>query len=164
MARWKADENLRIWVHITGALTNDLQDTLRTQFSLHRLALQDASRDRHPPKIEQFGGHTFLLLKSLTATTTDTNFATLQSIMFVGERFLVTRTSAEAARPSGRFWEKDTDHPPPLGRGPDAITAQPSMRLSTDRYLGDSPPSWKPCLESLEQGVLDRVDDAASRR
>jgi len=51
------------------------------------------SRDRHPSKLEEFEDHTFLIFKTLTDATTDTRFATLQNIMFVSERFLITRSS-----------------------------------------------------------------------
>jgi len=155
--QWSTGDDLRIWIHITGELTKPIQDILRTRFGIHRLALQDASRDRHPPKVEEFEGHTFLIFKTLTAATTDTSFSTLQSIMFVGERFLITRTS-ERCPTIEQLWEKERTTPMRLGKGPEAIACR-LMRLSIDRYL-EILLQLEAELEGLEGGLLDRVDDA----
>lgn len=154
---WKTNEDLTIWLHITGELTKSVQDLLRKNFGIHRLALQDACRDRHPPKLEEFDGHTFLLFKNLTETTTDTNFTTLQSIMFVGGRFLITRTSLPC--PCIRqVWDREIRNPIRFGKGPDSIASR-LMRLSIDRYL-DILLRLETKLEVLEGGLLDRVDDS----
>lgn len=154
---WKADGSLTVWVHVTGELTKPLQDALQRDFGIHRLALQDASRDRHPPKIEEFGDHTFLLFKSLTAATTDTNFSTLQSIMFVGDRFLITRSSQPC--PSiAALWKKELKNPIRFGKGPDSLASR-LMRMFTDRYL-EILLQLETKLETLEGGILDNVDDA----
>jgi len=67
---------------------------LQECFGLHPLAIQDAQRERHPPKWEDFGTHTFLLLKGLDADTQDLNSGTIQIAIFVGPRFLLTRHTA----------------------------------------------------------------------
>lgn len=154
---WQKDPMSSIWVHITGELDKPLQDLLRSRFGIHRLALQDASRDRHPPKLEEFEDHTFLIFKTLTAATTDTNFNTLQCIMFVGDRFLVTRSSQPC--PSiEQLWEKEKEKPIRFGRGPDALASR-LMRLSTDRYLSILL-QLETTLEELEDGLLEKVDDS----
>lgn len=154
---WKADDSLTIWVHIEGALTKPLQDELQRNFSIHKLALQDASRDRHPPKIEEFDDHTFLLFKSLTADTTDTNFSTLQNILFVGDRFLITRSSKPC--PSIKaLWEKEIKNPIRFAKGSDALASR-LMRLFTDRYL-EILLELETKLETLEGGLLNKVDDS----
>jgi magnesium transporter len=155
--QWLADDDLSIWLHITGDLTKSYQDALRTRFGIHRLALQDASRDRHPPKLEDFDGHTFLIFKTLTATTTDTNFATLQTVMLVGDRFLITRTS-EPCPTIEQLWNKEQSNPIRFGKGPDALASR-LMRLATDRYLAILL-KLETQLEALEGSLLDRVDDA----
>lgn len=154
---WKLDPDLVIWVHITGELNMRLEELLQCDFGIHRLALQDASRDRHPPKLEEFSDHTFLIFKNLTATTTDTNFSTLQSIMFVGENFLVTRSS-QLCPSIDQLWEQEAKNPIRFEQGPDALASR-LMRMSIDRYLGILL-QLEAKLEILEGGLLNKVDDA----
>jgi magnesium transporter len=65
-------------------------------FGLHPLALQDAFRERHPPKLEAFDETTFILLKGLSADVDELQYSTIQLAMFIGPRFLLTRHSAPA--------------------------------------------------------------------
>jgi len=69
---------------------------LASRFGVHRLAIADALRERHPPKIEPFKDNTFILLKGLDAISTSLDFGTIQLSLFVGERFLVTRSSGRS--------------------------------------------------------------------
>jgi magnesium transporter len=90
---WRRDQSTHLWIDIDGPLDKDMEGVLEQTFGLHALALQDASRDRHPPKLEVFDDHSFLLFKGLSATSVDIDFSTIQIAIFVGERFLVTRHS-----------------------------------------------------------------------
>ena len=70
---------------------------LARRFGIHKLAITDALRERHPPKIEPFPDNTFILLKGLDAASNSLDFGTIQLSLFLGERFLVTRSSGVSA-------------------------------------------------------------------
>jgi magnesium transporter len=89
--RWEADERTLIWLDLGDEPAEEAGRLLREDFDLHPLAVQDALRERHPPKLEHFGDYTFLLLRGLSAESKDTDFSTIQLALFVGRRFLVTR-------------------------------------------------------------------------
>ncbi len=132
-------------------------EILKTDFGLHPLALQDATRDRHPPKFEAFDDHTFLLFKTLSRDTKDTDFSTIQLALFIGERFLITRSS-EPSRSVERLAKELKGDPSGMATGPDFLAAR-LIRLFVDRYLGILL-KLEPQLESIEEGLLGQTDDA----
>ena len=154
--RWVADPEAVIWVRFTGELGSEPQKMLRDNFGLHRLALQDATRDRHPPKLEEFSDHSFLIFKTLTGEATDTKVATLQSILFVGERFLITRSS-QTCSAVAKLWKAELANPVRFRKGPDALASR-LMRLYVDGYM-EILLQLETKLEELETGLLDKVDD-----
>lgn len=155
--RWSGDPAAVIWVRFSGGLDFDDQKLLRDRFGIHRLALQDAIRDRHPPKLEEFGDHSFLIFKTLTDASTDTKFVTLQSILFVGERFLITRSSQPCSAVA-RLWKTEQANPIRFRKGPDALASR-LMRLHIDRYM-EILLQLETKLEALEAGIMDNVDDS----
>lgn len=93
---WKQAGRGTIWVVLEGELGEAETELMSSRFGLHHLAIADAARNRHPPKIEPFEDNTFILLKGLDATSTSLDFGTIQISLFVGHRFLVTRTSGRS--------------------------------------------------------------------
>ncbi|MCG9697632.1 magnesium transporter CorA family protein [Shewanella sp. Isolate11] len=91
IASWKQSDDAVLWLNIEGELTPTLQTMLQQTFGLHHLALQDASRDRHPPKIEDFDDHTFMVLRGLSADSDSINCDNILLALFVSERFIITR-------------------------------------------------------------------------
>ncbi|MDF1862307.1 MAG: magnesium/cobalt transporter CorA [Verrucomicrobiales bacterium] len=154
---WSGSDTNLIWVNISGELDEATRKILKASFGLHPLALQDASRNRHPPKIEEFSEYTFLIFKTLTSETVDINFSTLQNCMFVGPRFLITRTSAPCISIE-EMWKKELAKPNRIRQGPDAVASR-LMRLFVDRYLAILL-QLESRLEAVESGLLDKVDDS----
>jgi len=91
---WERDATTQIWVAIGDVAPDEEKELLSRRFGIHKLAITDALRDRHPPKIEPFHDNTFILLKGLDAASTSLEFGTIQLSLFLGDRFLVTRSSA----------------------------------------------------------------------
>jgi magnesium transporter len=145
---WRESARTVVWVDLHDLPKDAEAQLMEEVFGLHPLAIQDAQRDRHPPKFEEFGDHTFLLLKGLDAQTQDLNFGTIQIAIFVGPRFLLTRHTGES--PSiDRLWAEVSDRSRSLAGGPDALTIRLS-RLVVNRYL--------PILLALEER-LDALED-----
>lgn len=78
-----------LWLDIQGELDDNAKLLLQT-FSCHELALKDVQRDRHPPKVEWFQEHTFIIFRGLTELGDNLNFKPLQLSLFVGEGYLIT--------------------------------------------------------------------------
>ena len=93
---WDRSAASTIWVALEDEPAGSESELLSSRFGVHRLAITDALRERHPPKIEPFEQNTFILLKGLDASATSLEFGTIQLSLFVGERFLVTRSSGRS--------------------------------------------------------------------
>ncbi|MFT5789096.1 MAG: magnesium transporter [Shewanella sp.] len=91
ISTWQQQDDTILWLNIDGELTSELTALLERNFGLHPLALQDASRERHPPKIENFDDHTFIILRALSADSDSISGENILLAMFIGPRFIVTR-------------------------------------------------------------------------
>ncbi len=84
-----------IWIDLDEE-TEDAQRALFREFFIHPLAVQDALRTRHPPKLEVFDSATFLLLRGLDAAQPGLDFGVIQLALFAGDGFLITRHSGRS--------------------------------------------------------------------
>ena len=154
---WKTQESSTIWLHIEGEIDKDIRKLITEEFDLHALSIQDASRDRHPPKLEEFSNCSFIIFKTLTDETSDIEFSTLQTIFFVGKRFLVTRTS-EKCQTLDNLFQQECEKPRRIKTSPGSIACR-LIRLSIDRYLKVLL-ELETTLESLEKGLSDAMNDS----
>ncbi|MGB5539564.1 MAG: magnesium/cobalt transporter CorA [Gammaproteobacteria bacterium] len=153
---WVDDSRTRLWMDIDGPLDESLQQLLQERLGLHPLALSDAARDRHPPKIEDFDTHTFMIFKGLSTDAQTIDCTTIQVALFVGERFLVTRHSGES-RSISRLREALDEDLELFDQGPDAMAVR-VVRSIVDRYLRILL-ELEPRLEYLEDSLLGESAD-----
>lgn len=148
IAEWQSGTDSILWANYDredpGAELQQLTET----FGLHKLAVHDAQRDRHPPKIEEFDTNTFILLKGLDAETNSIAFGTIQIAAFVGERFCVTRHSGRSVSIE-KLRAEIAANPEGMARGAGYV-AMRLGRLVVDRYL--------PILLDLESR-LDQIEE-----
>lgn len=90
---WHSMQKSYVWVNLRNNTEESEARLLQQHFNLHPLAIQDAQRDRHPPKLEAFDNHTFMILKGLAASTETLDFATIQIALFISDRYVITRSS-----------------------------------------------------------------------
>jgi len=74
ISEWAGDPDVWVWADFSDEDPSRENELFELTFRLHPLAIADAQRDRHPPKLEVFDNHFFLLMNGLDATTTDINF------------------------------------------------------------------------------------------
>ncbi len=154
--QWREQPDAILWADFFDNDPDAECRTLVDSFGLHPLAIQDAQRRRHQPKLEAFGDHLLILLKGLGPDSEEFEFETIQIAMFVGERFLVTRHSGPS--PSiDRLWEQVGQDPSPFANGPDALAMRLS-RISVDRYLAKLL-TLEPRLEDIEQDIVTSPHD-----
>ena len=87
--KWQSDSESFLWIDLEG-LDKDKEKKMLEDFGCHRLAIQDAQRERHPPKVELFNDYIFLLYRGFVAHDDNLNFEHLQISMFIGHRILIT--------------------------------------------------------------------------
>lgn len=156
IAQWQGEPDSLLWADFYEHDADQERVLLGQRFGLHKLAIQDAQRDRHQPKIETFPDYVFILLKGLGADTGSFEFGTIQIAMFIGQRFLVTRHSGPSSSIERLQDELRQDSALCAG-GPDALALRLS-RISVDRYV-QRLMTLEPRLEVLEQEIVDNPDD-----
>ena len=153
---WEGRPETSIWVTLQGEDPARESQLMAERFGLHALAISDALRDRHPPKIEPFRTNTFILLKGLDASTDSLDFGTIQLSIFVGERFLITRSSQRSVSTERTREELLSGTlPPDVSR---AALALRLCRIVADRFIPVLL-SVEARLEELETEMLERPSD-----
>jgi magnesium transporter len=153
---WTSSPSSSIWAVIEDEPVEVETQLLMRRFGIHPLAVTDALRTRHPPKIEPFKDNTFILLKGLDATSTSLDFGTIQLSLFLGERFLVTRSGAHSVSTETVRAAMISGEIPP-NTAPAAIALR-LCRTVADRFL-PLLMSVERRLEEMEAEMLQRPSD-----
>jgi magnesium transporter len=156
IAEWRDSPHAILWVDIAKNDVEAERQLMTETFDLHPLAVQDALRDRHPPKIETFSNALFILLRGLDSDTTGIDFGVLQLSIFVGDRFLLTRHNKKSV--SVGLLRKDLlKRPETMAAGPGALAVMITNKLIR-RYL-EILLGLEPRLEELETEIFEVPSD-----
>lgn len=153
---WERTPAATIWVVLENEARETEKHLLSQRFGIHPLAMSDAFRDRHPPKIEEFQDSTFILMKGLDATSTSLDLDTIQLALFVGDRFLVTRSVAHSVSTATVLAELTSGALPP--EIPRSALALRLCRVVADRFLPLLLAVEKR-LEEMEAEMLEKPSD-----
>ena len=153
---WQNNAGTTLWVDIDGEIDEPTKALLQDSLGLHPLALQDASRNRHPPKYEEFSNHSFIIYKGLSAASESIDCSTIQIALFVSDRFLVTRHSEESLSINRLRSELDED-PSLFDKGAGAMAVRIG-RFIVNRYLKILL-DLEPRLEAIEETIFGGAGD-----
>ncbi len=157
LTAWQREPDARIWADFGDNEPEAEKDILGSYFGLHPLAIQDAQRGRHPPKIESFSDNVFILLKGLATSSDKFEFETIQLAIFIGQRFLVTRHSAHS-RSIEELRQQAEQNAALLAGGPDALALR-LCRIVVDRYTRRLL-ALEPRLDDLEVEIVANPHDS----
>ena len=147
------------WVRATAASPAEL-DAVADEFGLHPLAVEDVRNGVHP-KVEEFDGYTFVLLKTAIRVRGETTFD--EEIrddpvgIFVGDGWLVT-LATETIAPVQRTWEA-------IG-GRDGRVRQRGADFAAYRVIDALVDSYFAVLDGIEdqiEAIEDEVVTATDR-
>ena len=153
---WRNTDDQVIWIDIESTSNTDDEELLR-QFDIHTLAIQDALRPRHPPKIERFKDFLFILFRGLDADTTDIEFGVIQLSLFVGKRFLISRHIGSSLSANWLF-ERLQNEPHLMAEGTGSLAIRLSNRLAR-RYV-EILLGLEPRLDEIEDEMFRQPDDS----
>jgi magnesium transporter len=152
---WKQNSALVLWLDIDDE-DAELERSILTDFGIHQLAIQDALRQRHPPKLESFNDYLFILLKGLDAKTEGIQFGVIQLALFIGKRFLITRHNKASLSANWLFDQIKTDHTN-VEMNPGALAIKLSGRL-VRRYV-QILLDLEPRLDDIEDEMFKKPND-----
>ncbi len=88
--RWKSDENSIIWIDLINPQPEEDQ-FIAQEFKFNELEMADATRLRHPPKIEFFNDHFLMILRAIHTSSIEFEYDYSQLAIFASNRFIITR-------------------------------------------------------------------------
>jgi len=157
LSAWEQEPDALIWADFSDNAPEAEAQILGSRFGLHPLAIHDAQRDRHPPKIEAFDDNVFILLKGLSTPSDEFEFRTIQLALFIGQRFLVTRHSDHS--PSIDALRKEAEQNKALLAGGSDALALRLCRIMVDRYTRKLL-ALEPRLGDIELEIVAKPDDS----
>ncbi|MEQ6888545.1 magnesium transporter CorA family protein [Halomonas sp. CS7] len=158
IARWRENPESRIWIDVQGEPRERARELLEA-FCCHPLAIDDAERERHPPKVEEFETHTLVLYRGISSFDAELNFQPQQVAFFLGERYLISLHPGKALS-IDRLMAHEGEAL--LRRSPEHVALK-VMYVSAGFYL-DSLLQFENALSDLEDALLDDGSDALMRR
>jgi magnesium transporter len=136
-----------VWIGLYEP-TEEEFDSLRREFDLHPLAVEDAIHAHQRPKVEIYEDMVFLVLKTVRYVDPTEVIEVGEVLVFLGDDFLITVRHGEASSLAPVREELDA-HPARLRHGPSA-----ALHAILDRIVDD----YQPALEGLETDI-DEVEE-----
>ncbi len=136
-----------VWIGLYQP-TEEEFDSLRREFKLHPLAVEDAIHAHQRPKLEVYEGMLFVVLKTARYVDPTEVIELGELLVFLGDDFVITVRHGEASSlaPVREELERDPKH---LRRGPGAV-----LHAILDRVVDD----YQPAIEGLETDI-DEVEE-----
>lgn len=153
---WRESDTSILWLDLQG-LSIEEDNELLEKFAIHPLAIQDAMRPRHPPKIERFDNFLFILFRGLGTEGEGLDTRPIQLSIFVAERALVTRHTNPSDSVDWLFDRLRSDSSL-IQSGTGALAIRLSNRLAR-RYV-QMLLELEPRLDEIEDEMFRNPDDA----
>jgi magnesium transporter len=154
ISQWKNQQNnALLWIdcHYESL---DEANSLLTEFQIHPLAIEDALRTRHPPKIEFFDEQLFILYRGISKINGPLDFTHQQIALFIAKDFIISLHP----KPSPGI-EKTIEHLGELKQYTPLNIALKIMRNASSLYL-ENILDFETQLSDLEDDLHHRGSDA----
>jgi magnesium transporter len=158
MTLWQSIPDSHIWIDMQGE-TQENERKILEAFEFHPMAIQDAHKERHPPKIEEFDNHTLIIYRGISSFDAELKYLPQQVCFFVGERFLVTLHPGEALSIERLFNDQGRAL---LAQSPEQVALR-VMYISAGFYI-DSLLEFETELSDLEDELLEDGNDVLMRK
>jgi magnesium transporter len=122
-AHWRAalrDDGGLLWVDIGEEPTETVDPLLRDIFNFHPLAIDDALRETHVPKIDNWGDSVYIGAHAVEFSAAELKLFTYEVDVFLGANFLVT-LHRESVPAVNRLWTNNQADQRRLELGPDHL-------------------------------------------
>ncbi|WP_371792691.1 magnesium/cobalt transporter CorA [Streptomyces sp. NBC_01471] len=150
LAEARADGNAFLWVGLHEPTQQEF-DLVRSEFTLHQLAVEDALRAHQRPKLEVYDETLFMVLKPVMYDADSDTVTTDELMVFLGDSFVVTVRHGEGAPLAAVRKRLEQEHDV-LKHGPTAILYAVSDTV-VDHYI-DVAAELQTDLEELEAEVF----------
>jgi magnesium transporter len=158
-ATYCVDAGQFVWLGLKDPTVDELH-RVGELFDLHELALEDASNEHQRPKLEDYDGSLFIVLRTARYDDAKEEVEFGEIDLFVGEGYVIAVRSGEASelRPARRRLEA---RPELLREGPAAV-----VWAVVDKVVDDYAPvvaGIENDIEEVEEEIFQRGADATQR-
>jgi len=134
-------ENAFVWIGLYEPSEEEF-DSVRREFDLHELAVEDAIKAHQRPKLEVYDDSLFIVLKPARYLEPDKTVEFGEILIFIGDDFIITVRHGEAALHEVRM--RTEERPDLLRCGPGA-----ALYAIVDRIVDD----YQPVIAALDRDV-----------
>jgi magnesium transporter len=138
-------DNAFVWIGLYEPSEEEF-DSVRREFALHELAVEDAIKAHQRPKLELYGDSLFIVLKPARYLENEKDVEFGEILIFIGDGFIITVRHGEAALHEVRL--RTEERPDLLQCGPGA-----ALYAIVDRIVDD----YQPVIAALDRDV-DEVE------
>lgn len=143
-----SDKQLTLWIDMMAPTAEESQLVLEKTFRFHPLAIEDATKDSHIPKIDDYGSYLYLVFHTVTSGESTMDLHTDEIDCFLGSNYLLTMHD-EPCESIDKIWNIEYHRQSGMARGPVLLLYElldrqidsfsPLMRKFEERleYLGD---------------------------
>ena len=111
------DKMLNLWVDMLDPTAEESAFVFEKTFHFHPLAIEDAVKDSHIPKLDDYGSYLFLVFHTIKLGDKPMDLDTFEVDVFLGPNYLITRH--DDVRPTiEQCWQHDFHASAGLARGP----------------------------------------------
>jgi magnesium transporter len=137
-----------LWVDIENELPDKIDPLLREAFNFHPLAIDDALRESHVPKIDNWGEYAYAVLHGITYDSETIKLGVQELDVFLGHNYLVTH-HRQPLEIVNRVWTSACTDQRRLERGSDFLLYDLLDMLSSE-YL--------PVIDDIDD-TIDHIED-----
>lgn len=155
-SHWRAalrDEGGLLWVDLSQEPPEAIEPLLRDIFKFHPLAIDDALRETHVPKIDNWGSAVYVCAHDVEFDPVELDLVTREVDIFLGPNFLLTHHRAPVPAVE-RLWTHTQSNEQRLEYGPDHLLYD-LLDLMTSDYM--------PVVDTLDE-VIDRLEQEVFAR
>jgi len=134
------DKQAAIWIDMETPTSAEYDLVLRGNQQFHPLAIEDAGKDLHVPKVDDYGHYLFLVFHTFSVGEERMDIHTSEVDVFLGENFLIT-IHPESRPVIDSLWNGNHHRENGLAHGP-AILLYEILDCQIDGYM--------PILDSFE--------------
>ena len=138
------EEGAFVWIGLYEPSADEF-DSIKREFDLHELAVEDAIKAHQRPKLEIYGDTIFVVLKTARYVDPDEVVRLGEIQVFLGRDFVITVRHGEASELGGVRRALEAD-PGRLRCGPGAV-----LHAILDRVVDDYQPAMQGLQDDIEQ-------------
>jgi len=148
LVEWLEDEDGLLWVDFQGPSQAEDEHVLQNTFGFHPLAVDDALRETHTPKIDDWGSYLYIVVHACEYEQQGGELITQELDIFLGENYLVTHHTGliQALERTWQACQRDERH---LKNGADHLLY---------RLLDEVATSYMPVVDAMDE-VIDQAED-----